>query len=325
MVDKKLSELTELAAAAANDDEVYIRDVSEAESNESKRITIANLLALYLALAGGTTTGPIKIGDATYIQIGHSVGSAQLTPHLEATAAGFLLKPSAGNRIGYLAMQPKGTEDRTQISMYNREQSSDTSVFSIEVNGDTVTILFEDVGTPLTSIAHVNVQNIWSFQSIKPINNLLSSIGTSSKKWLDLYVEHHHITQNLASDHKWAGTTAPMTAGINLVLPQAVYVGGDGKMEKVLATGAGTMPAIALAVRNINEDAEGEFLLQGFFRDDTWGWTPGGLLYASRGTAGALTQTQPATAGDQVQVVGIAITADIIHFNPSYELVEVSA
>ncbi|GAJ15588.1 unnamed protein product, partial [marine sediment metagenome] len=29
-------------------------------------------------------------------------------------------------------------------------------------------------------------------------------------------------------------------------------------------------------------------------------------------------------AGDQVQVVGIAITADIILFNPSLELVEIS-
>ncbi|GAJ17963.1 unnamed protein product, partial [marine sediment metagenome] len=40
---------------------------------------------------------------------------------------------------------------------------------------------------------------------------------------------------------------------------------------------------------------------------------------------GALTQTAPAEATDQVQVVGVAITADIILFNPSYELVEISA
>lgn len=45
MADKKLSELTELAAAPASDDEVYIRDVSEEAAAESKRITIANLLA----------------------------------------------------------------------------------------------------------------------------------------------------------------------------------------------------------------------------------------------------------------------------------------
>lgn len=45
MADTKLSELTELDATPAVGDEVYIRDVSEAAATESKRITIANLLA----------------------------------------------------------------------------------------------------------------------------------------------------------------------------------------------------------------------------------------------------------------------------------------
>ena len=43
MADTKLSVLTELAAAPAVDDEIYIRDVSEAAADESKRITIANV------------------------------------------------------------------------------------------------------------------------------------------------------------------------------------------------------------------------------------------------------------------------------------------
>ena len=45
MADTKLSALVELAATPAVDDEVYIRDVSEAAADESKRITTANLLA----------------------------------------------------------------------------------------------------------------------------------------------------------------------------------------------------------------------------------------------------------------------------------------
>lgn len=132
------------------------------------------------------------------------------------------------------------------------------------------------------------------------------------------------VIQALTADHTWSGLTAVMTAGIALVRPQAVYVGGDSKMEKALATGAATMPAIALATGTIAEDAAGEFLLQGFFRDDTWDWTIGGLLYISEDTAGALTQELPAASGEQVQVVGVAITADIIYFNPSFELVEIS-
>lgn len=60
MADQKLSELTELAATPASDDEIYIRDVSEAAAQESKRITIANLLA---GIAGATII--VKASDDT--------------------------------------------------------------------------------------------------------------------------------------------------------------------------------------------------------------------------------------------------------------------
>ena len=45
MADTKLSALTALAAAPAVGDEIYIRDISESAADESKRITIANLLS----------------------------------------------------------------------------------------------------------------------------------------------------------------------------------------------------------------------------------------------------------------------------------------
>ena len=60
MADTKLSALTELAATPANDDEVYIRDVSEAAADESKRITVTNLMA---AAGGGGATCAFKPSD----------------------------------------------------------------------------------------------------------------------------------------------------------------------------------------------------------------------------------------------------------------------
>jgi len=47
MADTKLSALPELAAEPASDDEIYIRDVSEPEATDYKRITIANLKAAF--------------------------------------------------------------------------------------------------------------------------------------------------------------------------------------------------------------------------------------------------------------------------------------
>ena len=43
MANTKLSALIELAAAPATGDEIYIRDISEAAADESKRITWSNL------------------------------------------------------------------------------------------------------------------------------------------------------------------------------------------------------------------------------------------------------------------------------------------
>ena len=63
MADTKLSALTELDATPAVDDELYIRDVSEAAATESKRITTANLLA---------ANTPTK---QFFVPITHSTGS----------------------------------------------------------------------------------------------------------------------------------------------------------------------------------------------------------------------------------------------------------
>jgi len=61
MADTKLSALVELAATPADTDEVYIRDVSEAAADESKRITVANLIAG----AGGTKEFFVPVGCGT--------------------------------------------------------------------------------------------------------------------------------------------------------------------------------------------------------------------------------------------------------------------
>ncbi len=281
----------------------------------------------FLPLAGGTLTGPLIIDDDTYIQIGDTVGSPRiLLPEVGDAFSWYQMQPGAGNRSMHLMLQPKGTSERTQMILSNRDVGlgSDYSCFNVEVNAGLCVIQVEDVGTPPTSITVQEFRNDWGTQKFYPTVDRTYDLGESDKRYSYIYAHRHNITQDLGGDHNWSGTTATMTAGIALVLPQAVYVGGDGKMEKALATAAATMPAIALACGTIAENAEGEFLMQGFFRDNTWDWTPGGLLYVSRATAGALTQVLPAIAGEQVQVVGVAITADIIHFNPSYELVEIS-
>ena len=124
------------------------------------------------------------------------------------------------------------------------------------------------------------------------------------------------------ADHTVSGITADVTVDVNATgIGALLYVASDGNYEEADADAAATMPATAIAM----ETGIGtkEVLTHGYFRDDTWAWTPGQLLYAST-TAGAITATAPSGTGDQVQVIGYAVSADVIYFNPSLVLVEVA-
>ncbi|HUW67328.1 MAG TPA: hypothetical protein VMW20_04685, partial [Candidatus Nanoarchaeia archaeon] len=77
----------------------------------------------------------------------------------------------------------------------------------------------------------------------------------------------------------------------------------------VLATAAGTGDKILLT--------------RGTFQDaGTWNWTPGATLYLSE-TAGQLTETAPTTSGAIVRIMGYALTADSIFFDPDKTYIEV--
>ncbi len=229
-----------------------------------------------------------------------------------------VVQPASGNNQGSVNIMPSGTSEIANVALLNTNDPANCGIAELLIEGTTVRLYAFSFGTgniPTKFVIHLDSE---------PSADGSKSFGDTAKRWSDIYAYHHQLTQALGTDHTWSGNCVPMTAGIALTIGQAVYVGGDSKMEKALATAAATMPAIALATGDIAENAVGSFLLQGFFRDDTWTWTPGGLLYVSRATAGELTQTLPAVAGEQVQVVGVAISADIIYFNPSFELVEIS-
>jgi len=132
-----------------------------------------------------------------------------------------------------------------------------------------------------------------------------------------------HLKELLA-DGEYTGWTKTFTAGEILVFGEAVYFkAADSKMWLADADAAATMPCIALACEGIAADAAGEFLLWGFIREDDWDYTIGAYLYVHT-TGGPPTETMPVGAGDQVQKLGIAETADIIYFCPDLTIVEVA-
>ena len=127
-----------------------------------------------------------------------------------------------------------------------------------------------------------------------------------------------------STDHTSTGLTAEMLAGGTIAAFQTVCVHTTtGEVVITDSNAIATMPVIGIAPAGIADTNTGTILLQGFIRDDDWGWTIGGILYASE-TAGAMTQTAPTTSGAFVQALGIALSADVVYFNPSLTLVEVA-
>jgi len=64
-------------------------------------------------------------------------------------------------------------------------------------------------------------------------------------------------------------------------------------------------------------------VLRGYIYNSSWNWTVGSILYLSTST-GQITATQPNSSGDIVRIVGYAISADLIYFNPSNEWIEIA-
>src|SRR5690242_17818080 len=112
------------------------------------------------------------------------------------------------------------------------------------------------------------------------------------------------------------GTVSPFTYGESLTPGDAVYFKSDGKVYKADADGSSTYPCMGLALDTASSGSH-DVLLRGIYRDDTrFNWTVGGVIYLST-TAGSLTQTQPASTDNVIQVCGLATHADRMYFKPS--------
>jgi hypothetical protein len=133
------------------------------------------------------------------------------------------------------------------------------------------------------------------------------------------------LNPSLKTDHSATGNKVVVMVDVNATgFGAALYLATDGHYEEADADADTTMPCIAIAL----EAGTGrrEVLLEGYIRDNTWNWTVGaviGLIYVDIITGG-LTQTAPSGTGDQVQIVGYAVTADIMYFKPNLAIVEIA-
>jgi hypothetical protein len=128
-----------------------------------------------------------------------------------------------------------------------------------------------------------------------------------------------------ANDHSAKGIKIKLTAAVEMAFGDVGYINANGKVAIGKADAIATASAIVLSADStIAQDQEGNYLLIGIARDDTWDWTVGGWVYLSTtGTTGnTLTQTAPSGTDEVIQIVGIATHADRIYFKPEIIQIE---
>jgi len=125
------------------------------------------------------------------------------------------------------------------------------------------------------------------------------------------------MSGGLGTDDTWAGSIITnLNAGATVAQWDAVYLGSASKWLLADANGSGTYPAVGIVTAGATDTQPVTVVTHGTIRNDAWNWTIGGTVYLST-TPGGLTQTAPSTDGDKVQIVGTAISADIIFIHPS--------
>lgn len=134
------------------------------------------------------------------------------------------------------------------------------------------------------------------------------------------------LTLSPASDHGYSGDWGTITVDVNAEgIGAPLFMAADGNLETADATNDTKMPCIALALET--GTGSKKVLFRGIMRDDSWNWTSfgavSGLIFIST-TTGVLTQTAPSANNEMVQVVGFAMHADRMFFNPCLAMVKVS-
>ena len=156
---------------------------------------------------------------------------------------------------------------------------------------------------------------------------LTSAGSTSNPTWSSTPTINPNVSQvtlstTLGANLTYTGTIETGTVGEAVVFGDVLYLKfSDGKWWKAKADSYTTTPAARMALASISANASGTLLIEGNVRYDSWALAAN-KVYLSAATAGALTTTQPATTGNQIQVLGVAKTSTTMYFKPSLDVGE---
>lgn len=149
--------------------------------------------------------------------------------------------------------------------------------------------------------------------------------------WIEIGNYATNLNPNLV-DGSYVGTTVTQTAGEALAVGDVVYYKDDEKVYKAKADSNSTMICMGIATASCAINGSVVLLIDGMIRNSSvFGFTTGGqasksadssIVYVSETTAGAVTQLRSTTSTHIVQIIGYAVTTDILNFKPDYTFIE---
>ena len=133
-------------------------------------------------------------------------------------------------------------------------------------------------------------------------------------------------------DPSYSGTTLAGIAGENLVFGDVVYYKNDEKVYKAKADSTTTMICMGIVTADALADTSVVLLVDGLIRSSSvFSFTIGGqassasaIVYVSETVAGNVTQTRSTTSTHIVQIIGYAVTADVLNFKSDYTYIEIA-
>ena len=129
------------------------------------------------------------------------------------------------------------------------------------------------------------------------------------------------LDASLSADEKWSGITVAGTAGATIAVGDVCYLASTGKWllnDGILdGTDTGFSKQLGICLLAANDTDATEILLYGKVRSAAFpAFTVGSPVFLDD-TAGDLTVTSPSTTNFAVRIVGFALSAEELMFNPS--------
>jgi hypothetical protein len=152
--------------------------------------------------------------------------------------------------------------------------------------------------------------------------HLCTRIGTNFLQWKRITQDMEYDGSLILADGDSSGSKVAHESlygatGVAFAAGEVVYKTGTSvTVDKARANSSTTMPALYMVYQSSAANGIINLLREGFISNSSWSWTPGDLLYVSADTAGAITDTPPATPTNIIQIIGVAVSATCIDFRP---------